>query len=320
FKKKDYAKAEERFETLYKRTPGGDKNQAAELIKFKIYMTLLLQGKESRAHSMMEEFQFTGDTPALYYAQAAWEYKHNNAEKAADWTGSANKIYSPALNSVFADAFYDVGWMQGPEGSTAPAVAFDTSNEQNNQPASVQTSPSGNSAVEAAPAKVWSLSGGRRMWIVAGLLLAALLLLASVIVPVVRKHALNVPRHLRLEPPSDAAAAPAAVLKPRVAPAQTSSVHGNGFVGGPRQVSVQLKPWKASFRQTVLSPVRSSTALNRLKEQRANTSPAPARPEPDREFAPIAENDFESSDVGPVLEQTADTLQPAAPSEAAETI
>src|SRR5437667_1586912 len=128
FKKKEYAKAQERFETLYNRTPGGDKNQAAELIKFKIYMTLLLEGKESRAHAMMEEFQFTGDTPALYYAQAAWEYKHNNPEKAADWTSSANKIYSPALNSVFADAFYDVGWMQKPEGSSAAELAFDTTN------------------------------------------------------------------------------------------------------------------------------------------------------------------------------------------------
>src|SRR5947208_10018644 len=128
FKKKDYAKARERFEALYDRTPGGDKNQAAELIKFKIYMTLLLEGKESRAHAMMEEFQFTGDTLALYYAQAAWEFKHNNPEKAADWTSSANKIYSPALNSVFADAFYDVGWIQRPEGSTAPAVAFDSVN------------------------------------------------------------------------------------------------------------------------------------------------------------------------------------------------
>src|SRR3989442_3166022 len=128
FKKKDYAKARERFETSYNRTPGGDKNQAAELIKFKIYMTHLMEGKESRAHSMMEEFQFTGDTPALYYAQAAWEYKHNNAQKAEDWTNSANKIYSPALNGVFADALYDVGWLQRPEGTTAPAVAFDTSN------------------------------------------------------------------------------------------------------------------------------------------------------------------------------------------------
>src|SRR5262249_29751434 len=33
FKKKEYAKARDRFETLYKRIPGGDKNQAAELIK-----------------------------------------------------------------------------------------------------------------------------------------------------------------------------------------------------------------------------------------------------------------------------------------------
>src|SRR5205814_157868 len=126
FTKKEYAKARDRFAALYKRTPGGDKNQAAELIKFKIYMTLLLEGKESRAHAMMDEFQFTGDTPALYYAQAAWEFQHNNAEKAADWATSANKIYSSALNSVFADAFYDVGWMQKPPAATMPTPAFDT--------------------------------------------------------------------------------------------------------------------------------------------------------------------------------------------------
>src|SRR6266404_3233461 len=125
FKKKDYAKARERFETLFKQTPGGDKNQAAQLIKFKIYMTLLLEGKESRAQALMEQFQFTGDTPALYYAQAAWEFKHSNPEKAADWTASAKKIYSPALNSVFADTFYDVGWMQSPEMAAAPAAAID---------------------------------------------------------------------------------------------------------------------------------------------------------------------------------------------------
>jgi Flp pilus assembly protein TadD len=144
FKKKDYAKARERFEALYDRTPGGDKNQAAELIKFKIYMTLLLEGKESRAQAMMEQFQFTGDTPALYYAQAAWEFKHNNPEKAADWTASATKIYSPALNSVFADAFYDVGWMKGPEAAPVPAPAFDTG--------SVIASQAGSSpAVEPSP-------------------------------------------------------------------------------------------------------------------------------------------------------------------------
>src|SRR3989440_3016449 len=97
FKKKDYAAARDRFEALFNSTPspGGDKNQAAQIIKFKIFLTLLLEGKDSRAQKMMEQFQFTGDTPALYYAQAAWELKHNNAAKANDWIVSAKKIYSP---------------------------------------------------------------------------------------------------------------------------------------------------------------------------------------------------------------------------------
>ncbi|MEP7077896.1 MAG: hypothetical protein ABI795_02615, partial [Chthoniobacterales bacterium] len=82
--------------------------------KYKIFLTFLLDGKDSRAQKMMEQFQFTGDTPALYYAQAAWEFKHNNPAKANDWVTSARKIYSPALNLVFADPFYDVGWIRNP--------------------------------------------------------------------------------------------------------------------------------------------------------------------------------------------------------------
>src|SRR5438874_1858940 len=124
FKKKDYTKARDRFEALFNSTPspGGDKNQAAQIIKFKIFLTLLLEGKDSRAQKMMEQFQFTGDTPALYYAQAAWEFKHNNSAKANDWIVSARKIYSPALNLVFADSFYDVGWLQ-PQSTPSGAVA-----------------------------------------------------------------------------------------------------------------------------------------------------------------------------------------------------
>jgi tetratricopeptide (TPR) repeat protein len=422
FKKKDYAKAQERFEALYNRMPGGVKNQAAELIKFKIYMTLLLEGKESRAHAMMEEFQFTGDTPALYYAQAAWEYKHNNPEKAADWASSANKIYSPALNTVFADAFYDVGWMKRPEGSTAPALAFDTTNvvapqteggpavepspiaankqgeaskgetlalgpaakepnagmeiasadatagqptsassespaetssqpqqsvsesppvggestttaaqavaaetpqasspssEQNNQQVPVQTSPSEKPAAAPASANVSATAttgvASRRLAIVGGLLLAAIIILAWVIVPVVRRHAFNVPRHLRLEPPAEATAGgDTAVFKSKVAPAQTSSVQGNGFVGGPRQVSVELKPWQAPLRHSAMPARKPSGTFDRLKERRAKTARAPAHREPERELTPIAEPDFESS-VGAVVEQTPDIPQPSIP-------
>ncbi len=130
FKKKDYTKARERFESLFSSTTGADKDRAAQLIKYKVYLTYLLEGKDARAQKMMEQFQFTGDTPALYYAQAAWEFKHDNASKANDWVTSARKIYSPALNGVFSDAFFDLGWLQSSTAaSPAPAVAEASSQE-----------------------------------------------------------------------------------------------------------------------------------------------------------------------------------------------
>jgi tetratricopeptide (TPR) repeat protein len=144
FKKKEYTKARDRFEALFNSTPatGGDKNQASQIIKFKIFLTLLLEGKDSRAQKMMEQFQFTGDTPALYYAQAAWEFKHSNNGKAKDWIDSARKIYSPALNLVFADSFYDVGWLQQPqEVASAPVVPSKEVAKTETVPPSIEPSP-----------------------------------------------------------------------------------------------------------------------------------------------------------------------------------
>ena len=417
FKKKEYAKARDRFETLYKRIPGGEKNQASELIKFKIYMTLLMEGKESRAHSMMEEFQFTGDTPALYYAQAAWEYKHNNSQKAEDWTNSANKIYSPALNSVFADAFYDVGWLQRPEGSTAPAVAFDSSNvtasqaeggpavepspipdkivagnsqsqtlslapaatapdsgmdvassgatanqtglaapavetssppEQtasqsastsgestsaspavgaettsassasnqspSEQQPAAQTSPAeqasaGTAAVATSSSSVPGVSS-RRLWIVGGLLLAAIVALTLAILPALRRYKFTVPGSSGPEAPADTA-----IFKPRTAPAHTSGIQGNGFVGGPRQVSLQLKPWKPALRHTALPSAKTGGALDRLKGSKPTPSRTPVLSEPQREQSAALVAPF-SEAVGPVLEQSAEVMPAVVPQEA----
>jgi len=408
FKKKEYAKARDRFESLYKRTPGGDKNQAAELIKFKIYMTLLLEGKESRAHAMMDEFQFTGDTPALYYAQAAWEFQHNNSEKAADWTASANKIYSAALNSVFADAFYDAGWMQRPPAESMPTPAFDTaqaegspavepspipdkvfaansqsetskseglalgstmtapnagldiagagsttgqtsisssndsasgtgaqpgqestsalpaggsdstaaaapaespqtspvSTEQTDQPAVAQTSASASPAVEVVAAK--SAPSGvlarTRMWVVGGLLLAGLLILAWVTLPSLRRgYAFNVPSYSR----TTSAAAPA-LFKPRTsATPQKKTLQGNGFVGGPRQISLQLKASKPRLRPGAIPSGNLNEGLNLTKSLKAKPSRELAYQmgAQDREVS-LVESEPESS-VSPILEHAA---------------
>ena len=124
FKKGDYATARERFEALFAQTPGEGKNQAAQLIKYNIFMTLLLEGKDAQAQQLMDQFKFTGDTPALYYAQSAWEFKHGRADPAKDWVTSARKIYSPALNVIFAEAFYDLGWLNRSEGGAAPTTSM----------------------------------------------------------------------------------------------------------------------------------------------------------------------------------------------------
>jgi Flp pilus assembly protein TadD len=124
-RKGQYEKARDRFETLFAETPADDKNQAAQLIKFKIYLTFLMEGKDAEAQRMLDQFKFTGDTPALYYSQAAWKFQHGDPEQGNDWVASARKLYSAALNVVFADSLYDFGWLKKEEAeNTVPTAAL----------------------------------------------------------------------------------------------------------------------------------------------------------------------------------------------------
>ena len=137
FKKGDYEQARDRFEALFSETPGDSTNQASQLIKFKVYLTLLLEGKDDQAQQLMDQFKFTGDTPALYYAQAAWEFQHGRREQGEEWIRSAYKIYSPALNLVFVDSFYDLRWLN---------------KEAENNPATTSALAQANASPKAAPA------------------------------------------------------------------------------------------------------------------------------------------------------------------------
>src|SRR5262249_53824781 len=135
--------------------------------------------------------------------------------------------------------------------------------------------------------------------------------------PTFRRHGFYSARHWRFETPARRRAPRAEVVAPRVAPAKTSSVQGNGLVGGPRQISVQLKPWQPSVRHTALTARKLSGHLDRFKDRKEKTAGVPAHREPDRELTPLAEPDFES--VGPVVEQTPQIPQ-AAISESAEMV
>lgn len=125
FRKKDYAESRARMEALLAAAPGGLTNESAQLIRYHIFLTLLLEGKESAAQQNLEKFKFTDETPAFYYAQAAWNFQHHNPEQASEWVASAGKLFSPALNSACANPLADLGWLgtqtARPEMASAPA-------------------------------------------------------------------------------------------------------------------------------------------------------------------------------------------------------
>src|SRR5262249_2028693 len=149
----------------------------------------------------------------------------------------------------------------------------------------------------------------RRMWIVGGLLLAAVVLILLAILPANRRYKFTVPGSSRPEPRTDTT-----VLRARTAPAHPTGMPSNGFAGGPPPVSVQLKPWTPPLRQSTLPPAKAGGGFNRLKDSKPKPSRPPASVEPQREeTAPVAEPFFES--VGPVLEQAPEIVSAVAPHE-----
>ena len=193
---------------------------------------------------------------------------------------------------------------QQPAAQTSPseqagASTVSSNQNQTEQQPAAQTSPPEQASAGTAPAKASSPTvagaSSRRLWIVGGLLLAAVVLIAVAILPAFRRgYKFSVPGS------SPESRTDTAVLKASTAPAHTIGVQGNGFAGGPRQVSLELKAWNSPVRPSALPLSKGDGVFNRLKGSKSKPSRLPDPVEPQRdEAAPVAEPFFES--VGPVL-------------------
>ncbi|MEO8440178.1 MAG: tetratricopeptide repeat protein [Spartobacteria bacterium] len=119
FARKDYAAARKEFEALLGATSGTDPKRE-QLIHYQIYLTLLLEGREGPAQKAMDEFKMMDNTPALYYAQAAWAFQHGNATQGNNWVANAGNLYPADLNRAFAAPFARLGWIDNPAAQAAP--------------------------------------------------------------------------------------------------------------------------------------------------------------------------------------------------------
>ena len=124
FAKKDYVTARKELEALLGAISGGKEKQRERLIRYQIFLTLLLEGHEGVAQKAMDEFKMMDDSPALYYAQAAWAFQHGNPRQGNNWVANASNLYSAELNRAFAAPFSNLGWVNNataPTGSAMPA-------------------------------------------------------------------------------------------------------------------------------------------------------------------------------------------------------
>jgi tetratricopeptide (TPR) repeat protein len=123
FNYRNYTAARSRFEDLFAQTDPVKQPREAELTQFKVFLTLLLEGKEAGARSFMEHFTFSGTTPARYFCESALDFYHGDVDKAMGWLDSAKKEYPAQLVSIFIESFYRVGWMTDPSAHAAQLAA-----------------------------------------------------------------------------------------------------------------------------------------------------------------------------------------------------
>jgi hypothetical protein len=126
-----------------------------------------------------------------------------------------------------------------------------------------------------------------------------------VVVPELRRYPFNILSYWRAR-----SVARSHIFEPRIAPAEKAIALGNGFFGGPRQVSLRLTASKPSSRSSALPSTKSSGALGRFADLGEDSgAPAYHTMEQERELPPIAKPIFESS-VSPIVEQTAEVSSP----------
>ena len=59
-----------------------------------------------------ERITFPTETPAYYYAQAAWAFAHGNKRDGEKWMRTAGEIFDAKTTAWFARPLYELGWIK----------------------------------------------------------------------------------------------------------------------------------------------------------------------------------------------------------------
>ncbi len=102
FLQKNYSEARDHFQAMR------SDDSRHELLQFKVALCDMLLGEDERAKKIMQAIKYPGDSPAWYYAHAAWENKRGNTSKAREYVRGAKYIFGPKC-SLFDETFKTLG-------------------------------------------------------------------------------------------------------------------------------------------------------------------------------------------------------------------
>jgi tetratricopeptide (TPR) repeat protein len=114
-RQKKFKEARDAYEALLKDTKIA---LLTERLRFAILITYLGERDDTNARTALERIAFPTQTPAYYYAQAAWSFAHGKSAEGQKWIKGASKIFPPQAEAWFARPLYELGWIK-----EKPAVA-----------------------------------------------------------------------------------------------------------------------------------------------------------------------------------------------------
>jgi tetratricopeptide (TPR) repeat protein len=106
FVERKYSEARAMFERLQQDEPKDD------LLKFRIFLTLLLEKNMEEAKVRLDEIPLINDSPISFYANAAWDFAHGREKEAREWITSGIRTFPPMKHINYIEVFYDLGWLK----------------------------------------------------------------------------------------------------------------------------------------------------------------------------------------------------------------
>ena len=81
-----------------------------EKLRYAVLMTYLGEGDKARAQTALEQITFPTETPAYYYAHAAWAFANAQKREAEKWMRTAADIFDAKNTAWFARPLFELGW------------------------------------------------------------------------------------------------------------------------------------------------------------------------------------------------------------------